>query len=99
MIGPSSVSGVITTTTAFVVIATPALLTNIMLHPGSAACTLTVYDNATAGSGTILAILQGVANGATILFPFDDSPPRANKGITCALSGAASQAQIYYQPE
>lgn len=98
-IGPSTASPVFTTTTAVVVYAKPALLTNLMLHPGSAAATITVYDNATAASGTILAILQGVANGASITFPFDGSPPRANNGITVALTGAASQAQVYFQPE
>jgi hypothetical protein len=97
-IGPSSTSAVITVQT-LTVYTKPALLTNIMLHPGSTSATLTVYDNPSAGSGTILALLQGVANGATVIFPFDDSPPRANQGLTVTVTGTGAQAQIYYQPE
>lgn len=97
-IGPSTPSVVMTVQTV-TVYAKPALLCNLMLHPGSAASTITVYDNASAGSGTILAFLQGVANGATVLFPFDGSPPRANNGITCVVTGTGAQAQAYFQPE
>lgn len=93
----STASAVLTVQTA-TVYSHPALLSNIMLHPGSAAATLTVYDNATAGSGNVIAILQGVANGATVLFPFDDSPPRCNNGITATVTGAGAQAQIYFLP-
>lgn len=96
-IGPSTPSVVMTVQTK-VVLAGPALLCNIMLHPAAAAATLTVYDNASAGSGTILAILQAVSGGATVLFPFDDSPPQANNGLTCVVTGTGAQAQIYYQP-
>jgi hypothetical protein len=95
--GPSTVSPVITVQT-LVVVSGPALLSNIMLHPGSAASTLTIYDNASAGSGTILAILQAVANGSTVIFPFDDSPPQSKNGLTCVVTGTGAQAQIYYQP-
>ncbi len=98
-IGPSTPSIAFATTTAQVIYAHPALVRHVALYPGTAACTLTVYDNATAGSGTVLAYLNGVANGATVTFSFTDAPPRANNGITCALTGAASTAQIFYQPE
>jgi hypothetical protein len=91
---PSAVLAAGTTT----VIAKPVLLCNIMLHPGSAASSVTIYDNASAGSGTVLAVLQGVASGATVIFPFDDSPPMAKNGITCVVAGTGAQAQVYYQP-
>ncbi len=96
-LGPSTPSAVITVQT-LTVVAAPALLCNIMLHPAAAAATLTVYDNASAGSGTVLAILQAAANGATAIFPFDDSPPQASKGLTCVVTGVGAQAQIYFQP-
>ncbi len=98
-IGPSTPSAVFTTTTAQVIYTHPALVRHIALYPGSAACTLTVYDNASAGSGTVLAFLNGVANGASVTFNFSEAPPRANNGITCALTGAAATAQVFYQPE
>jgi hypothetical protein len=75
----------------------PCTLTAIMLHPGSAASTVTFYDNATAGSGTVLAVLQGPASGATVIIPFD-SPVCANNGITAVVSGTGAQAQVYFQP-
>lgn len=94
----NSTPSVLMTAQTVSVVAAPALLTNIMLHPGSAAAVITVYDNATAGSGTVLAVLQGVANGASVVFPFDGAPPRGNKGLTCVVSGTGVQAQIYYEP-
>jgi len=96
-LGPSTPSVVMTVQTLSVV-AAPALLCAIMLHPAAAAATLTVYDSATAGSGTVLAILQAASGGATTLFPFDDSPPQAKNGLTCVVTGTGAQAQIYYQP-
>lgn len=97
MSSPSTPSVVLTVQTK-TVFTGAALLNNIMLHPGSAAASITVYDNI-AGSGTILAILQGVANGATVIFPFDDSPPFAHTAITCVVAGTGAQAQVYFQPE
>lgn len=88
---PSAVLAAGTTT----VITGPAYITAIMLHPGSAASTVTFYDN-TAGSGTVLAILQGPASGATAIIPFD-SAIQAAKGITAVVSGTGAQAQVYYQ--
>jgi hypothetical protein len=94
---PSTPSVVLTVQTV-VVCAAPALLTAVMLHPGSAASTITVYDNATAGSGTVLAVLQGTANGATQIIPFD-SPVNAKNGITATVTGTAAQGQVYFQRE
>lgn len=88
---------VLLTVQTVVVCASEAMLCNLMLHPGSAASTLTVYDNATAASGTVLAVLQGVANGATVTFPFDGSPVACQKGITAIVTGSGAQAQVYFQ--
>lgn len=96
-LGPSTPSAVMTVQTK-VVCAGPALLCNIMLHPAAAAASITVYDNPTAGSGNILAILQAVSGGASVVFPFDDSPPQALTGITCVVTGTGAQAQVYFQP-
>lgn len=93
-----SIPSVVMTVQTLSVVAAPALLTAIMLHPGSAASTLTIYDNASAGSGTVVAVLQGVANGATVIIPFD-SPIWVGKGITCVTSGTGAQSQVYYQKE
>jgi hypothetical protein len=97
-ISEPSVPSALLTVQTLVVCAAPALLTAVMLHPGSAASTITVYDNATAGSGTVLAVLQGTASGATQIIPFD-SPIYAKSGITCTVSGTAAQGQVYFQRE
>lgn len=89
-------ASVLMTVQTVTVCTAPGLLTNIMLHPGSAASTLTVYDNASAGSGTVLALLQGVANGATVIFPFD-TPVFCKNGITCVTAGTGAQSQAYFQ--
>lgn len=88
---PSAVLAVGTTTA----LTGAGYITAIMLHPGSAASTVTFYDN-TAGSGTILAILQGPASGATAIIPFD-SAIRVKTGITAVVSGTGAQAQVYFQ--
>jgi hypothetical protein len=89
---------VLMTVQTVAVCAAPALLANVVLHPGSAASTLTVYDNASAGSGTVLAVLLGVANGASVSLPFD-IPVYCAKGITCVTAGTGAQSQVYYQRE
>lgn len=76
-----------------------ATLNSIMLHPAAAAATLTVYDNASAASGTILAVLNAASNGVSIVFPFDGAPVMCLNGITCIVTGVGAQAQVYYQPE
>lgn len=96
-LGPSTASALITVQT-LTVCAGPALLCNLMLHPGTTASTLTIYDNASAASGTVLAQLQAVASGNSIVFPFDDSPPQSKNGLTCVVTGTGATAQIYFQP-
>lgn len=99
--GPATATALLSTSNGSNIIAHCSLLNAVMLHPGSAACTLTVYDLAVSSTtgGTVICQLQGTANGATVLFPFDGAPPRALNGLTYYLTGTASQAQIYYQPE
>lgn len=81
-----------------VVCAAPALITAIMLHPAAAASTITVYDNATAASGTVAAILTTPASVSTSIIPFD-SPINCVNGITCVVTGTGAQAQVYFQRE
>lgn len=64
-----------------------------MLNPGSAASTLTVYDN-TAGSGTILVALVAAANGTSVFCPSIDVP--VGIGITAVLAGTAATAEIWF---
>lgn len=91
-----STAGALLTVQTVTVCNAPGLVTAIMLHPGSAASTITVYDNASAGSGTVLAVLQAAANGATAIIPFD-SPIYAKNGITATVAGTGAQGQVYFQ--
>ena len=91
-------AGALMTVQTVTVCAAAGLLANVMLHPGTAASSVTIYDNATAGSGTILCTLLGTANGATVLFPFSPAVFFRN-GLTCVVTGTGAQAQVYYQLE
>lgn len=93
-----SIPSVLLTVQTVVICSASALLTAVMLHPGSATSTITVYDNASAGSGTILATLQAPANTATSIIPFD-SPIFAKNGLTATVAGTAAQGQVYFQRE
>lgn len=92
---PSTTSGLITVSTT-VIISKPALLTSLILNPGSAASSVVCYDNATAGSGTVLAELEGVANGASITFT-PISAIQASAGITIVVAGTSATATLAYQ--
>lgn len=94
---PSIPSAVMTVQTKTVCTG-PALLTAIMLHPAAAASVITVYDNASAGSGTVAAILSTPASVSTAIIPFD-SPIWCANGITCVVTGTGAQAQVYFQRE
>lgn len=91
---PGTSSGLLTVATT-VVCAAPALLASVVLIPGSAASTILVYDNATTNSGTVIASLAGVANGAAITLPLT-IPVRASKGITAIVAGTGATAVINF---
>lgn len=93
---PCVSSALLSVGTTVVVSKASCLLTSAILNPGSAACTLTIYDNGTAGSGTVICLLQGLANGASVVF----QPPvgiHCSNGLTLVVAGTGSQGQAYYQ--
>lgn len=65
--------------------------------PDSGSLTVTVYDNATAASGTVLATYE-VASGTTGLHVNFSSPVCANKGIYLDLGGTetGATAVVYF---
>jgi hypothetical protein len=91
---PSSVSGSLTVATT-VVSSKAALLTGVMLNPAAAASTVTLFDNGSAGSGTMLALLTAVANGTSVSVTFNSAIFCAN-GITAVVTGTGATAQVYY---
>lgn len=91
---PCTSSGSIAVGTT-VVLAKPGLLWAANLNPGSAACSVTIYDNASAASGNILAQILGVANGASNALPLL-SPVFCKNGMTVVVAGTGALAEVYF---
>lgn len=65
------------------------------LTAGSAAATATLYDNASAGSGTILATLAAaIGTGDAVQLPADKFIACAN-GIYATISGTGASLTVY----
>lgn len=94
MTEPSTSSGLLTVATT-VVCAAPCVLTSLILNPAAAASSVVVYDNASAASGTVLAELLAVANGASVPHGFN-SGIMATKGITVVVTGTAATATVSF---
>lgn len=93
---PSISSGAITVVTSLNVTSSPGLLHSVILHPGSAASSIIVYDQSgTAASGTVLCKLLGVANGASVVAIFP-APIYTTRGIAVAVAGTAAEAVVTY---
>lgn len=75
--------------------AQPAALCYVSLTPAAAVSTVTVYDNKSAGSGTILAQLSAPANASTVEVSFHN-PSQGLTGITVVVTGAAATAIVHY---
>jgi len=77
-----------------VVKASPAMLGGVVLAAGSDTATVIIYDNASAGSGTVLVKLTAVTNtSASVIFP---SPVVASKGLYAAVTGTAMSVSVLF---
>jgi hypothetical protein len=77
------------------VLAKPGLLHSVILNPGSAASTITVYDNASAASGTVLASLVAAASTSSVSVSFN-SPIYSVNGLTVVVAGTAATGIVGY---
>lgn len=77
-------------TATLVVVAHPATLIGVTVNTGAASAVLTVYDNASAGSGTKLATIDCSATGS---FSYG---ARTDNGITVVLSGGNADVTIIH---
>ena len=83
-----------TKTASGVVKASPGMLGGVVLAAGSDTATVIIYDNASAGSGTVLCKLTAVTNeSACVVFP---APVVASKGLYAAVTGTAMSVSVYY---
>lgn len=92
----STSSGSIGVTAATTVSANPSVICSLTLNPAAAACTVTVFDNASAASGTVLASLVAPASVGSVSLPLTH-PINATKGLTVAVTGTAATAILTYQ--
>lgn len=93
---PSTSSGSLTAAAGTTAVSTMAgMLTAVVLNPGSAASSVTVYDNATTGAGTVLWAFVGAANGTSIASEFS-CPIACSKGITAVVAGTGATAVLSY---
>ncbi|MGQ9600491.1 MAG: hypothetical protein ACUVWZ_13845 [Anaerolineae bacterium] len=77
-----------------VVKAAPGQLVGVILAAGSAAATVTLYDDPATTSGDILAILKCAANTSVVWSP--SSPQLASHGLYAFLVGTGAYAMIIY---
>lgn len=89
---PSTSSGLITVSTT-VIVGAPALLSSLILNPAAADCSVIIYDNATAASGTVLAKLLAVAatTSGSVSVSFN-SPIYSTRGLTMIVAGTGATA-------
>lgn len=73
----------------------PCVLSCLSISPAAAGSTITVYDNASAASGTILASLESPASGSSISLSFNN-PINALNGLTVVVTGASATGFITY---
>lgn len=78
------------------VVARPAELTGILLTPAAADCSVVVYDNKSAASGTVIARVTALANTATAS-AFINIPVEALNGLTVVVAGAGATAIVHYK--
>ena len=82
-------------TTSKVISAAPVLLDGVLIiTDGTNAATLTLYDNNSAASGTVVfkAVVAGSVNSAYFPFP---NPLRTNAGLYAAVSGTGASYVLY----
>jgi hypothetical protein len=96
MIQPGTASGQLAAGTT-AVYAKPAILTGLQVTPAAADATLTIYDNASAASGTIVAQMLVKASTSSQHIPLTIGVG-CNNGVTAALSGTGATAIVYYYP-
>lgn len=92
---PSTSSGSIGVTAGTAVATKAGLLCNVVLNPGSAASSITIYDNASAASGTVLLSLVAAASSSSVTANIN-YPIVACNGLFVVVAGTAATAVISY---
>lgn len=77
-----------------IVKASPGSLVAVLLAGGSANSSITLYDNASAASGTVLATINALANDSVVWSPA--IPYVAANGIYADITGTGANATVIY---
>jgi hypothetical protein len=77
------------------ILARGGLVHAVTIIPAAAASSVAIYDNASAGSGTVLAQVNAVANGESVTVEFSN-PIAANLGIYADVTGASASYIVHY---
>ena len=94
---PTTSSGQLAVGTT-VICAAPCLLYAVSISPASATSTITLYDNATTGSGTIpLALVQSVSSQSNTFVPA--APIYCKNGLTAVVAGTGATAYVFFYKE
>jgi len=75
--------------------AQPAAVTSVTLSPAAAACSVTIFDNKSAASGTVIAHLVAPASVSTVCLPLVH-PIKALNGLTIVVAGTGATANVSY---
>lgn len=82
--------------------ARPCRLVGILLDPAAADCSVTVYDNASAGSGTIVGLAKATValTGTETKYIPVGGPGgiQCNSGLSAVIAGAAAGYILYFIP-
>lgn len=92
---PSNSSGELAVGTT-AVCGVPGFVTSVSLAPAAADCSVKVYDNKSAASGTIVAEITLKANTGSVQYTFN-SPIVCNAGITAVVAGTGAIAHVTFQ--
>ena len=83
-----------TITASAVISATPGALLAVLLTAADDAASITLYDNATTNSGTVLAVLKAAINTSVQWTP----PGQAyGNGIYAVITGTTPSATVVYR--
>lgn len=97
-IRPATSSGRLTADTA--IRARPALLKSVILEgDGTNACSVTIYDNATAASGLVVAKVLLPASGAMFVEFESAHGIECNNGIFADVAGTGAAYIVHYSSE
>lgn len=98
MSNPSTSSGL--KTAAAAIMAMPGTLKGLILVPGSTLSTVTLYDHATAASGTVLAkmVIDPAIDAGSREFLLSECGVVCNNGIYADISGTDAAYIVQYCP-